>query len=87
MTKLEKHSAANESLPVTQQHYADATVYQKSELIKLYVGSFKKFGASQKNYRTYALQYIDYLLEQKLTISQASFDNFIAHRGASASYV
>lgn len=87
MTKLEKHSATSESLPATQQHYADTTVYQKSELIKLYVGSFKKFGASQKNYRTYALQYIDYLLEQKLTVGQASFDNFIAHRGASASYV
>ncbi|WP_299454643.1 site-specific integrase [uncultured Microscilla sp.] len=87
MSKIEKHQPSGELSPAVQGEQPNAIVYQKSELIKLYVGSFKKFGNSQKNYRTYALQYIDYLLEQALTISEASFDNFIAHRGASASYV
>ena len=76
----------NLHLPATSQGGIDPRIYQKSELIKLYVGSFKKFGDSQKNYRTYALQYLDYLLQQELSISDASFDNFIAERGASASY-
>ena len=75
------------NLPATNDGGIDTRIYQKSELIKLYVGSFKKFGDSQKNYRTYALQYLDYLLEKELSISDASFDNFIAHKGASASYV
>lgn len=88
MNELEKVDGSSKaSLPVTREGQAAYRIYQKSELIKLYIGSFKKFGDSQKNYRTYALQYLDYLLEQELTISTASFDNFIAYRGASASYV
>ncbi|OJJ20771.1 hypothetical protein BKI52_09310 [marine bacterium AO1-C] len=88
MNELEpiKHQSQN-NLPAVDQGGIDTRIYQKSELIKLYVGSFKKFGDSQKNYRTYALQYLDYLLEKELSISDASFDNFIAHKGASASYV
>ncbi|HAS41873.1 MAG TPA: hypothetical protein DCS93_15440 [Microscillaceae bacterium] len=88
MNELEPiNNQPQNNLPATNDGGIDTRIYQKSELIKLYVGSFKKFGDSQKNYRTYALQYLDYLLEKELSISDASFDNFIAHKGASASYV